>query len=178
MSQDHEEWRSSSLTGPASALTIIPMIEWITGGGGDRHGGGCHQTGGRPLPFLPFHHHLFQEGQEIIVIESDEVIVIDDVEEEVITIDGEEEVIVKSYLVPSIQTINIQGEEQVKIVLEVKAPVPDMPACPICLDSCQVGTEVETFTSLHLLLVICSPLPPLAIWWSPLSTSPPPRPRP
>lgn len=49
------------------------------------------------LPFLSFHHHLFQEGLEVIIIESDEVIVIDDVEDEVITIDGEEEVIVTSY---------------------------------------------------------------------------------
>ena len=57
------------------------------------------------LFYLPFHLHLFQEGLEIIVIESDEVIVIDDVEDEVITIDGEDEVIVISHLIPSLQTI-------------------------------------------------------------------------
>ena len=59
---------------------------------------------------------------------------------------------------------NIQGEDEVEIVLEVKAPVSDVPACPICLDFCHVGNEVETFTNLHHLLVICSPLyPHLAI---------------
>ena len=47
-----------------------------------------------------------------------------------------------------------------EIVLEVKAPVSDVPACPICLDFCHVGNEVETFTSLHHLLAICSPLSP------------------
>ena len=51
-----------------------------------------------------------------------------------------------------------------EIVLEVKAPVSDVPACPICLDFCHVGNEVEMRTKVcTTFLQFVHPYPHLAI---------------